>query len=116
MKMVPWLGWLVFALATACFISGYGTHWDLSGRYGMPTTLFSPDGQSYRDGSPVDPVTLAIARQGIEQEARLVALGVLLVLFTVLAFQMRRFYRNQLTFDRELRRIRGMRPQDDERG
>jgi len=67
MKVASWLGWLILGCLIVTFLGGYGKRWDLSGRYGMPTTLLSPDGQTYRDGSPIDGVTLAFAKRGIEQ-------------------------------------------------
>ena len=116
MKLVDLLGWLVFGFFTVIFISNYGSHWDLSGRYHMPTTLLSPDGQTYRDGSPIDGVTLVLVNRGIEQEAWIVAAGVQLVLLVLLVRAMWRLPRMQLkAFDRELRRIYGM-PHDGERG
>jgi hypothetical protein len=75
----------------------------------MPTTLLSPDGKTYRDGSPIDDFTLELVNRGIEQEAWLVAAAVLLVLFTVAASRMRRLYRMQKrAFENEFRRIHGM--------
>lgn len=115
MKVVPLLGWLIFGFATVNCISKYGNHWDLSGRYHMPTALLSPNGQTYRDGSPVEGVTLALVNRGIEQEAWLVAAGVMLVLLVLLVRAMRRLHRTTMAaFDRELRRIHGMR--DEKRG
>jgi hypothetical protein len=104
MKPIPLLGWLVFGFCTLSWLSTYGRHWDLSG--GMPTTLLSPDGKTYRDGSPVDGFTLAMARSGNEQEAWLVMATVLLVLVAAVPFQIWRFVRlQQKVFERELRRI-----------
>jgi hypothetical protein len=107
MKVVSLLGSLMVVALGVNWISKYGTQWDLSGRYCMPTTLLSPDGQTYRDGSPIDNFTKRLVDLGIEQEAWLVMAGVLLVLFTAAAFQRRRLHRMQMkAFDRELRRIR----------
>jgi hypothetical protein len=106
---------LVFVALGVNWLSKYGSQWDLSGRYCMPTTLLSPDGHSYRDGSPADGFTLALVDRGIEQEAWLAAAVELPALFGALALRMRRLYRVQQALDRELRRIHGISP-DDERG
>lgn len=83
----------------------------------MPTTLLSPDGQTYRDGSEVDPVTLALVNHGIEQEFWLVGIEVVLALIIVAVFQKRRSDRKRReavdAFGAELRRIRGMLPRDE---
>jgi len=82
----------------------------------MPTTLLSPDGKTYRDGSPIDEITKMLVDRGIEQEFWLVAVGVILVGLTVVAFPKKRFQRKQETaLDRELRRIYGVLPREDER-
>jgi len=112
MKLVPWLGWLVFGLSTLCCVATYGKHWDFSGRYRMPTALLSPDGNTYRDGTEVDPFTLALVHGGIEQEAWLVMVGVLLVLLTAVPVQLWRHRKHMKAFELELRRIRGMRPHE----
>jgi len=102
---------LVFVALGVNWLSKYGTQWDLSGRYCMPTTLLSPDGKTYRDGSPVDDITLALVHRDIEQEAWLAVTGVLLVLFSAVAFEMWRLYRMEVR-DREFRRIHGMPPRE----
>jgi hypothetical protein len=106
MKPIPLLGWLVFGFCTLSWLSTYGRQWDFSG--GMPTTLLSPDGKTYRDGAPIDGLSLAIATSGHEQEASLVLMVVLLVLVAAAPFQIWRFVRlQQKAFERELRRIQG---------
>jgi len=114
--VVPLLGWLIFGCVTVSCITKYGTQWDFSGRFRMPTTLLSPDGKTYRDGSPIDEITKMLVDRGIEQEFWLVAVGVILVGLTVVAFPKKRFQRKQETaLDRELRRIYGVLPREDER-
>ncbi len=108
MKGAGLLGWLIFGVSTVYCVATYGKHWDLSGKYHMPTALLSPDGKTYRDGSEVDPVTLALVRQGIEQEAMLGAVGTLVALFAVWVVKTRRAQRRQReAFEHELRRMQG---------
>jgi hypothetical protein len=119
MKIINCIGCLLFVGLTVNVITKYGKEWDLSGKYHMPTTLLSPDGQTYRDGSEVDPVTLALVNHGIEQEFWLVGIEVVLALVMVVVFQKQRSDRMRKeavdAFNSELRRIRGMLPRDDER-
>jgi hypothetical protein len=111
MKAVPLLGCLLFILLTVKNIADYGKQWDLSGRYHMPTTLLAPNGETYRDGTPIDDVTKMCVDRGIEQEVWLVALGVILILSAIAVWRMRRSYRRQLeAVDVELRRIYRMPP------
>src|ERR1700726_3794073 len=95
MKLMPALGLVLFVGLVVNYLAGYGTRWQL-GRYAMPKTLLAADGKTHPDGSECDDVTLALVRRDIEEESYLVALGILLVLFTVAAFQMRRWYRMQM--------------------
>jgi len=108
MRKIYYLACLVPVGLGVNLITEYGTQWDLSGKFHMPTTLLAPDGKHYPDGSEIDFVTLALVNRGIEQEAWLVAIGVLLVLFTALTRAVVRACRTQKAFDCELRRIREM--------
>jgi hypothetical protein len=108
------LGLLVIGIQTGSCIFLFGKHWDFSGRYHMPTSLLSPDGKSYRDGSEFDPVTYTFVKWGIEQEAWLVMVGVLLMLLIASILQDCRLHRMQRkAFERELGRIREMRHVDE---
>jgi hypothetical protein len=114
MKLIPTLGWLFFIFVTMANIARFGTHWEF-GRYGMPSSTLAADGRTYLDGTEVDPVSLAIARSGWEEEFYLGALIMLAVLVGVTVWQMIRLQRMQMAaFEREIRRIRAMR-RDDER-
>jgi hypothetical protein len=114
-QILPWLGPLVFLGLVVNFACQYGQQWRF-GRYGMPSSLLSPDGRTYIDGkTEVDPVTLAMARSGKEEECYLGALLVLIILAALVVREMRGLYRMQMKeVDRELRRIHGL-PPDDER-
>jgi hypothetical protein len=85
-------------------------HHRMLGRYWMPSSILSPDGLMYQDGTEVDPVTLYLAHSGLEQECYLVAVTGLTILVSVLVYKMKRLHRMQVdAFKRELQRLRDMR-------
>jgi hypothetical protein len=107
--ILPWIGPLVFLGLVLNFAGQYGRCWQF-GRYGMPSSLLRADGK-YLDGTEVDPLSLAIARSGWEEEGYLAWLFVLAVLFGALVVRMRRLQREQADlFARQLRIARGMPP------
>jgi hypothetical protein len=73
------LGPVVFTLLFINFICQYGSRWEF-GRLAMPAVLLDASGTAYRDGTMIDPITLAIAQSGKEQEAWIVAVGVVMAL------------------------------------
>ena len=74
----------LFLLACVNYASHYGTRWEF-GRYGLPRPLVSADGQTYLDGWPVDPITAAQIRAGVEEEVMLFIAAILVVLATLIA-------------------------------
>lgn len=57
----------------------YGTRWEF-GRFGMPRTLIAEDGMHHLDGSPINPITLQLARSGYEEAYCLVMTGILVLI------------------------------------
>jgi hypothetical protein len=74
------LGWVVFIGLAGNFALQHGSWWEF-GKFGMPHTLVAADGVHHPNGEEIDPVTLAMARSGVEEEAMLVGLcGVALLM------------------------------------
>lgn len=65
------------------YASHYGSRW-VFGRFGIPRTLVGPDGWTYADGSPLDPITASLIRSGREEEVMLFLCGGLFVLVLML--------------------------------
>lgn len=56
----------------------------------MPRTLVDTSGMAHPDGSPIDPITLAMLRSGIEEDVMLVLCGFLVVLLAMLVLTVRK--------------------------
>ncbi len=82
-------GILFFLAICGHLVSQWGTHWEF-GRYGMPRTLVGASGMAHPDGSPIDPITLAMLRSGIEEDVMLALCGILVVLLIMLVFTVRK--------------------------
>jgi hypothetical protein len=101
--LLAWLGPLAMAALMMSCALGHGEGWTF-GRLGMPATLLDADGKHYADGREVDPLSLAIARSGYEQEIWWAAVAVLVGLVAVLVLEMRR--RHRLRLDVMRRKLR----------
>ena len=83
-------GGILFLLAICGhLVSQWGTHWEF-GRYGMPRTLVGASGMTHPDGSPIDPLTLAMLHSGIEEDVMLGLCGILAVLLVMLILTVRK--------------------------
>ncbi len=110
MKLFAALGWCFFALCMVFFLAGHGSRWHF-GRYMMPRTLLSPDGLTHLDGTPLNPVTLALTRAGVEEEVYLLCLSFWLVLMAVVIGRRLHAHRVHMALlDRKLRERLGASP------
>jgi hypothetical protein len=55
-----------FLLATPRLMWLHGRTWEF-GPHGLPVSILSADGQTYRDGSQIDVLSAGIIRSGIEE-------------------------------------------------
>ncbi len=79
MKTLNFLACVFFLLVAGHQVAGYGTTWEF-GRFGMPKTILSADDRHYADGSDIDPISLAIANGGNEEEFYLAGLSIIAAL------------------------------------
>ena len=56
----------------------------------MPRTLVDASRMAHPDGSPIDPITLAMLRSGIEEDVMLGLCGILVVLLVMLVLTVRK--------------------------
>jgi hypothetical protein len=90
MKNVLALIWLVIFVALPVrVIWTYRGTWEF-GPHGIPVSVLSSDGTTYRNGSEIDPVTAVVIRSGKEEQVLGCTFGVLSVLFVGLACKLRR--------------------------
>jgi hypothetical protein len=75
-SLLPGLGWLLFLFSTFNVVTGHGTRWAFSQK-GMPVSLVAEDGLHYRDGTPIDAISLGMIHAGVEED-------VLLTIFSVI--------------------------------
>lgn len=71
--LFPISGYVCLFLLVGYKASLYGKRWEFGPEYNMPVALLSPDGQRFADGTPLDPLTVATIRSGLEEEIWLVA-------------------------------------------
>jgi hypothetical protein len=71
--IVSTAGWAIFAFALVGTAREYGVRWDF-GPHGV-NTLVAEDGQHYRDGTPIDQLTLAMHKSGCDGLCCWVLLG-----------------------------------------
>lgn len=90
--IIGWAGIGLFMVLLANFLLGYGTRWEF-GAWGMPSTLLDETGTRHPDGTPVEDVTLALARSGYEQQAYWAVLLLILCLALWVLYEARRLYR-----------------------
>ncbi len=81
-KLFSWLGIAMMIFLPARMIWTHGERWEFSS-HGIPVALLSPDGETYRNGDEIDPITLGMIRGGIEER---VAACILLTLFAATAW------------------------------
>jgi hypothetical protein len=86
------LGCGLFLFLTIYQATMHGRKWEF-GTYGMPVSLLAEDGRHYRDGSEVDPLTLALVRSGNEETVHLIIVGVLLLMLGWLMLECRKLHR-----------------------
>jgi len=99
------IGLSLFAILVLNFACRYGSWWEFGSRDGMPSTLLAPDGQHLRDGSEIDPITLAVVRSGYEEEVYLCALVIMAALVLLGVGIVRRAHRKHLARLEEIRRF-----------
>ncbi len=87
--VVPVLFLSLFVSRAFGAIDSYGSRWEL-GRFGMPRAMVSSDGQTFADGTPVDPMSGILIRSGLEEEVELAFMIVLLIVLCLLALEVRR--------------------------
>lgn len=86
-KLVSFFGFVLFISATVHVVLVYGEEWEFSPR-GIPVTALSPDGETYRNGRPVDPMIRQMHESGFDEKLMGVLLAVLLVVSAYVAIQM----------------------------
>jgi hypothetical protein len=94
-RTVPLSAWLaigLFAAFTFGMLCRHGREWEFS-RHGIPVSVLSPDGQTYRNGNEIDPFMLSIIRSGNEEAIMAGILGVMLASLGLLAYQIWAFKR-----------------------
>jgi hypothetical protein len=92
--MASRLGWCVFVFTSGYQALRYGRRWDFGGPFGLPRALLSPDDRFYADGSPLDPLTLAVVRSGHGTEITAAVCACLALLVVLAAIQYRALARN----------------------
>jgi len=65
-KLYALVGIVAMFLIPARIIWLHGRTWEC-GPHGLPVSILSPDGRTYRDGSEIDPFSNAIIRSGMEE-------------------------------------------------
>jgi hypothetical protein len=70
----------------------YGGKWEF-GPHGLPVSVLSPDGERYRDGDEIDPLTMTWIRAGVEEQVMGVLLGGLVTVVLTLANALRNLAR-----------------------
>jgi hypothetical protein len=67
MKNSNWFAAAIFfLLVTPRLMWLHGRTWEF-GPHGLPVSILSADGQTYRDGSQIDALSAAIIRSGVEE-------------------------------------------------
>ncbi len=89
-----WLGIGLFAAIILGMLWGHGREWEFS-PHGIPVSALSPDGQTYRNGNEIDPLTLAIIRSGNEEAIAASIFGFAFLALAFLAFQLWAFSRSR---------------------
>src|SRR5262245_10289705 len=69
-------GWLFFFFCFGGFLYYHGERWEC-GRYWMPRLIVAENGYTYTDGTPIDPINMALMRADCQEEFELVLLGIL---------------------------------------
>ncbi len=65
-KFYALVGVVLMIVLPARMIWLHGRTWEC-GPHGLPVSILSPDGRTYRDGSEIDPYSSAIIRSGMEE-------------------------------------------------
>jgi hypothetical protein len=71
-------GGLIFLFLAGVFVQKYGNEWEI-GPHGLPQTAMAEDGWHYRNGKPIDPITLSMARAGYDEIFSFVILSIFVV-------------------------------------
>ena len=87
MPLTSWLGFGLLAAIILGMLWRHGREWEFS-CHGIPVSALSPDGQTYRDGNEIDPLTRAIIRSGDEEVISASLYGFLGLFRTFLAFEL----------------------------
>jgi hypothetical protein len=74
-RLVSLAGWSIFLFVAVGTAFQYGKRWEV-GPQGF-NTLVASDGEHYRDGTPIDQLTLALNKSGHEGSIQLAMLGVI---------------------------------------
>lgn len=82
-KLCSLAGWAIFLVVLVGTAMQYGKRWDF-GAHGF-NTLVAEDGEHYRDGTPIDNITLALHKSGHEGSIQLAMLGIIGALLAYIA-------------------------------
>jgi hypothetical protein len=82
-------GWAIFLAVGVGFALQHGKRWEF-GPHGVTRLLVAEDGINYRDGTPIDPLTLSLHKSGQYETCQFVMLGILGALLARLAYRTRR--------------------------
>ena len=69
-------GWAIFLAVLIGNAMQYGKRWEF-GPHGFTRVLVAGDGKHYRDGTAIDPITLALHNSGQEEAFQLAAIGII---------------------------------------
>jgi hypothetical protein len=101
-------GWAIFAFVLVGTMREYGVRWDF-GAQGF-NTLVAEDGQHYRDGTPIDQITLALHRSGHDGACLWALLGVIGAAFAYVAYAVGSSHRQFAKLRESIRQLCGQEP------
>ena len=102
-RLVSLAGWSIFLFVAVGTAFQYGKRWEV-GPQGF-NTLVADDGRHYRDGTPIDQITLALHRSGHDGACLWALLGVIGAALVYVAYAVGSSHRQLAKLDESFRQL-----------